>query len=173
VAKNLFVSNARSVERKLGEAVYTIALERELTKDEILRIYLDTIEWGDGIYGVAAASRHYFGVPPSAVTLEQAALLASLVPAPRRRGRALERGSLTPIGVPWLVQRLRRLHLLVDALAGDDPQALRLDQVRTASIDRLIDAGAPPPAIARAAHRSWRRIRADLRPVRAIPRRAR
>jgi hypothetical protein len=162
VAKNLFVSNERSVGRKLREAVYTIALERELTKDDILRVYLDTIEWGDGIYGVVAASTHYFGVAPTAVTLEQAALLASLVPAPRRRGRALERGSLTPIGLPWLVQRLRRLHLLIGSLAGGDPHALRLEQVRTASIDALIDAGAPSPAVARAAHRSWRRIHADL-----------
>lgn len=84
LAKNLFLSTEKSLTRKLKEAILTYRLERDLTKSRILEIYLNVIEWGDGIYGVEAAARAYFGKPAASVDLGEAALLAALIPNPRR-----------------------------------------------------------------------------------------
>ncbi|HOX53328.1 MAG TPA: transglycosylase domain-containing protein, partial [Fibrobacteria bacterium] len=82
LAKNLYLSPKRSMVRKAKEALYTVALEHFLTKDRILEIYLNVIEWGPGIYGAQAASRHYFGVDASQLSLDQAARLAAVLPKP-------------------------------------------------------------------------------------------
>ena len=73
-----------SMDRKIREVRYAVALEKKLTKDEILERYLNIAYFGDGAYGVGTAADHYFGVPISEVTLEQAALLAGLVQSPSR-----------------------------------------------------------------------------------------
>jgi monofunctional biosynthetic peptidoglycan transglycosylase len=83
LAKNLYLSSQRSFLRKGQEAVLTIFLERELSKRRILEIYLNVIEWGDGIYGAEAASQHYFHKPASALTVNEAAFLSAMIPNPR------------------------------------------------------------------------------------------
>jgi monofunctional biosynthetic peptidoglycan transglycosylase len=82
VAKNLYLSPSRNPLRKLKEAVTALRLELALSKDRIMELYLNVIEWGPGVWG-AAASEAYFGVPPSRVTAEQAAALAATLPQPR------------------------------------------------------------------------------------------
>ncbi|HQX55149.1 MAG TPA: biosynthetic peptidoglycan transglycosylase [Pyrinomonadaceae bacterium] len=82
LSKNLFLSEDRNFLRKGREAVYTYFLERELTKKRILEIYLNIIEWGDGIYGAEAASRFYFKKSASDLTREDAAFLAAMIPSP-------------------------------------------------------------------------------------------
>lgn len=82
LAKNLYLSEERNFLRKGREAVYTVFLERELTKKRILEIYLNVIEWGDGIYGAEAASRTYFKKSASNLTREEAAYLAAMIPSP-------------------------------------------------------------------------------------------
>ena len=82
LAKNLFLSEDRNFLRKGREAVYTYFLERELTKKRILEIYLNVIEWGDGIYGAEAASRTYFKKSASDLTRDEAAFLAAMIPSP-------------------------------------------------------------------------------------------
>src|SRR5215470_7494763 len=72
LAKNLYLSSQRSFIRKGQEAVVTLMLERMLTKRRILEIYLNVIEWGDGIYGAEAASQNYFHKPASALTFTKA-----------------------------------------------------------------------------------------------------
>ena len=84
VAKNLFLSNARTFRRKVQEILLTLWLERHFTKREILEIYLNRVYLGAGAWGVDAASRLYFGVPARRVTLWQAAVLAGLPRAPSR-----------------------------------------------------------------------------------------
>jgi monofunctional biosynthetic peptidoglycan transglycosylase len=84
LAKNLFLSPNRSYLRKAQEAVITLMLEAALSKRRILEIYLNVIEWGDGIYGAEAAAQHYFGVSAAELNAEQSARLATVVPAPRR-----------------------------------------------------------------------------------------
>ena len=83
VAKNLFLWPGRSLLRKGLEAYFTLLIETLWPKRRILEVYLNIAEWGDGIYGAAAACHAYFGAPPSALSPSQAALLASALPNPR------------------------------------------------------------------------------------------
>ncbi len=83
LAKNLFLSSRRSFFRKGQEAVLTVFIERRLSKRRILEIYLNVIEWGDGIYGAEAAAQHYFQKPALSLTPNQAAFLAAMIPNPR------------------------------------------------------------------------------------------
>ena len=82
LAKNLFLSEDRNFFRKGHEAVYTYFLEKDLTKKRILEIYLNVIEWGDGVYGAEAASRTYFKKSASDLTKEEAAFLSAMIPSP-------------------------------------------------------------------------------------------
>jgi monofunctional biosynthetic peptidoglycan transglycosylase len=84
LAKNLFLSTERSLSRKLKEAILTYRLEQDLSKDRILEIYLNVIEWGESIYGVEAAARIYFGKRASQLDAAESALLAAMIPNPRR-----------------------------------------------------------------------------------------
>jgi monofunctional biosynthetic peptidoglycan transglycosylase len=83
LAKNLFLPPARTWWRKAQEAVITVMLEALLTKRRIFEIYLNVVEWGDGIYGAEAAARYHYGLPASALSPEQAARLAAMLPSPR------------------------------------------------------------------------------------------
>jgi monofunctional biosynthetic peptidoglycan transglycosylase len=83
LAKNLYLSSQRSMLRKGQEAALTVMLERSLTKRRILEIYLNVIEWGDGVYGAEAASRRYFRKPASALNANEAAFLSAMIPNPR------------------------------------------------------------------------------------------
>ncbi|MBA3354242.1 MAG: transglycosylase domain-containing protein, partial [Blastocatellia bacterium] len=82
LAKNLYLSEDRNFLRKGREAVYTYFLERNLAKKRILEIYLNVIEWGDGVYGAEAASRNYFNKSASNLTREEAAYLSAMIPSP-------------------------------------------------------------------------------------------
>lgn len=82
LAKNLFLSEDRNFLRKGREAVYTYFLERQLSKKRILELYLNIIEWGDGIYGAEAASRVYFKKSASDLTRDEAAFLSAMIPSP-------------------------------------------------------------------------------------------
>lgn len=84
LAKNLFLSNDRTLTRKFNEFFYAVWLERHLTKDEILTLYLNRIYFGAGTYGVDAAARYYFNKPASKVTLAEAAVLAGMPKSPSR-----------------------------------------------------------------------------------------
>jgi monofunctional biosynthetic peptidoglycan transglycosylase len=83
LAKNLFLSTSKNPLRKLHEALITWELEHILGKRRILELYLNVIEWGDGIYGAEAAARHYFDVSASALGPDQAAFLSAIIPNPR------------------------------------------------------------------------------------------
>ncbi len=84
VAKNLYLWSGRSLLRKAAEAYLTVLLEVLLPKRRILELYLNIAEFGDGIYGVEAASEAYFAKPSSGLEREEAALLAAVLPSPRR-----------------------------------------------------------------------------------------
>ncbi|HET7379946.1 MAG TPA: biosynthetic peptidoglycan transglycosylase [Gaiellales bacterium] len=83
LAKNLYLSSSRNPLRKIKEAATAVRLELALPKDRILELYLNLAEWGPDVWGVEAASRAYFGVPPAQLTEEQAAELAATLPHPR------------------------------------------------------------------------------------------
>jgi monofunctional biosynthetic peptidoglycan transglycosylase len=83
LAKNLFLSSERTFFRKAQELVLTIALEQCLSKQRILDIYLNNVEWGQGVFGVEAAARHYYGLSASELSAAQAARLAVMLPRPK------------------------------------------------------------------------------------------
>ncbi len=84
LAKNLFLSGERTTLRKAQEALLTAMLESTLSKEQILTIYLNNVEWGEGVFGAQAAARHYFHVDAARLGPEQAARLAVMLPAPKR-----------------------------------------------------------------------------------------
>lgn len=82
LAKNLYLSPSKNPLRKVKEAIYTWRIEKTLTKRRIMELYLNSAEWGDGIFGIEAASRHYYGKHASNLTPKQAARLAAVLPNP-------------------------------------------------------------------------------------------
>jgi monofunctional glycosyltransferase len=83
LAKNLFLSGARSPFRKIEEAAITVMMEAVMDKQRIFEIYLNVIEWGNGVFGAEAAARHYYHISASQLSPAQAAKLAAMVPNPR------------------------------------------------------------------------------------------
>lgn len=83
LAKNLFLSTKRTPWRKLQEAAITLMLEQMMSKRRIYEIYLNVIEWGNGVFGAEAAARHYFRTSASGLDASQAAKLAAMIPNPR------------------------------------------------------------------------------------------
>ncbi len=96
LAKNLYLSPTRDPLRKVRELIIARRLEAALPKDRILELYLNLIEWGDGVWGADAAARRYFGVSASSLSPSQAALMAGAIINPRvylvnRPNRRLQR----------------------------------------------------------------------------------
>ena len=84
LAKNLFLSAAKTPWRKAQEGIITVWLELFWGKRRILEVYLNVVEWGEGVFGAEAAARRYFGVSATALGADQAARLAVMLPAPRK-----------------------------------------------------------------------------------------
>jgi monofunctional biosynthetic peptidoglycan transglycosylase len=97
LARNLYLSPEKSLFRKIREAFITWRMEKVLSKRRILELYLNSVEWGEGIFGAEAASRHYYGKSSSELTPQEAARLATVLPSPRR---------YTPVGdQPYVLAR--------------------------------------------------------------------
>ncbi|MDX2218983.1 MAG: monofunctional biosynthetic peptidoglycan transglycosylase [Burkholderiales bacterium] len=109
LAKNLFLSGERSFVRKGQEAVIALMLEQSMDKKRIFEIYLNVIEWGNGVFGAEAAARHYYGISAAQLSAEQAAKLAAMVPRPRFYDRNRN--------APYLMKRTEiiqsRMHMAV------------------------------------------------------------
>jgi len=156
LAKNLYLSPSRNPLRKLKEAAIAYRLEMALDKSRILALYLNVAEFGPNLWGVAAASRRYFGVPPARLPIDEAALLAATLPRPLtsnpsfRAGYALARQQL-------ILRKLGGEPVVIPPADVEDtlPPPLALDSaiLRTlgrtpdsaAHHDTLIDTASPSP----------------------------
>jgi monofunctional biosynthetic peptidoglycan transglycosylase len=107
-AKNLFLWSRRSWVRKAFEAYFTLLLESCWNKKRILETYLNIVEFGDGIYGVEAAAQHYFGKPASRLNSSEAALLAAVLPNPRRYS-VKSPGPFVRDRQQWILQQMDQL----------------------------------------------------------------
>lgn len=96
MVKNIFLTEDRTLWRKLHEMILAQKVERVLTKDRILEIYLNSIEFGPGVYGIRKASYHYFRKHPSALGPKEAAFLAMLLPSPKKYYISYRKKQLTP-----------------------------------------------------------------------------
>jgi monofunctional biosynthetic peptidoglycan transglycosylase len=112
LAKNLYLSPSRNPVRKLRELLIARKLEASLTKRRILELYLNVIEWGDGIYGAEAATRAYFGKSAASVTAPEAALLAGAIINPRVHSPARPTARLR-----------RRQQIILQRMGGVTPPA--------------------------------------------------
>jgi monofunctional biosynthetic peptidoglycan transglycosylase len=146
LAKNLYFGTERTFARKAMELVVAGRLERELGKDRILELYLNTAEWGPGVFGAGAAARTYFGKAASELTLEEAATLAATLPHPLTSNPALR-----PSRMLWrrdlILDRLDPDRLLPDAPMPVTLPPLELVEIERAegvdSLDTL------PPSVGR------------------------
>jgi monofunctional biosynthetic peptidoglycan transglycosylase len=132
LAKNLWLSERKSPLRKLQELVLARRLEQALTKERILELYLNEVEWGDGVFGVGAAARVHFGKDARTLTLAESAVLAAMLPAPRRLGPGSDAAEL------WtrarrVLERVADEHLAAPAsiaLAREELERLRASRPR-------------------------------------------
>ncbi len=90
LAKNLYLSTSKDPIRKVKEAMITLLLEQSLSKSRILELYVNCIEWGRGIFGIEAASQAFFGKSASALSVEEGARLAAVIPSPLRHSPAAD-----------------------------------------------------------------------------------
>jgi len=128
LARNLFLNRRKTLSRKLEEVVLTWLLESEFSKDELIQLYLNVVEFGPGIYGIRDAAEHYFKKPPWALEPVEVAFIVRLLPAPRRYYGQFRRGKLSPYYVKWIDKLLARLvergHLSQAAYDAAEPEML-------------------------------------------------
>jgi hypothetical protein len=122
LARNLFLSREKSYARKLEEAALALMMDGAVPKARVLEIYLNVIEWGPGLYGLAPAARHYFGKEPSQLTAKEMTFLVCLIPSPVRYHSAHRAGHVGP-GMEELMQNL--LAKTCDAGALGEEECLR------------------------------------------------
>jgi monofunctional biosynthetic peptidoglycan transglycosylase len=96
VVKNVFLSQEKTLYRKAKEFILAIRLDRHVSKRRVLEVYFNIAEWGEGIFGIGAAARKYFGKTPSELTPKEGAFLAMLLPSPKRYSQSFRDGRLTP-----------------------------------------------------------------------------
>ena len=136
VARNLFLSPSRNPLRKVKEMLIAYKLERALTKERILEIYLNIAEWGVGIYGAQAASRVYFGKDSSMLTVEESVALAAALPSPWRLNPPKQTGPKMAKRKEVLIARMRRAGYLPPEVSEEDielPEEIEGVDVSTAA----------------------------------------
>jgi monofunctional biosynthetic peptidoglycan transglycosylase len=126
LARNLYLGDRRTPTRKLTEVFLALRMERALSKRRIFELYLNLIEWGDGVFGAEAAARHYFGVSAAELSPRQATLLAAVIINPRRYS---------------VLAPSRRIERRVRMIAGRMHRRGALDDAQYAQA-----LGLPPPA---------------------------
>lgn len=128
LARNLFLNRKKTLGRKLEELIVTWLLEQHLTKDELITLYLNVVEFGEGIFGVKDAAQHYFEKAPREMDPVEVAFLTRLLPAPRRWGGQKEKGKVEG----WYAKRIERLLALLVSrghLSPEHLEAARPDQL--------------------------------------------
>jgi len=128
LAKNLYLSFDKTLARKLQEAVLTSLLEQELSKQEMMELYLNVIEYGPGIYGIGAAAKHYFNTTPLDLSLSQALYLASILPNPAQQHFS-DSGALSE-GWHRYLRRLMGIAVKIGRLSEAEYQAASSEVVR-------------------------------------------
>jgi membrane peptidoglycan carboxypeptidase len=125
--KNVFTGGEKSLWRKYVEAVYSLRVEREFTKEEILLLYANLAQTGPGMYGYREASLAYFGVEPRELTEEQAVFIVSLLPDPVGRSEWIRQGKAMP-------ERARRRLVWKIRVLGNSARPSAFSGVRFAAV---------------------------------------
>lgn len=137
-AKNLFLSHERTLSRKLQEIFLAWHLEKSLSKDRIMEIYLNIIEFGPRIYGIGHAARHFFDKDAQNLSLYEAVYLANTLPNPKLRYASFCQGNLTPGMSQLMASLLKRMHSL-GRISQDEIQQALSSGLRFNESKRLVD----------------------------------
>jgi monofunctional glycosyltransferase len=111
VVKNLFLTPDKNIWRKLKEMGFSVYLEKNVSKNKILELYLNIIEYGPGIYGINAAAEHYFKKYPNNLTAKEGAFLAMLLPNPKNYGESFTKGKLTPYAIKTMKNIITKMQV--------------------------------------------------------------
>jgi membrane peptidoglycan carboxypeptidase len=142
LAKNLYLHREKTIARKVQEVILTWWLEDALTKDEILELYLNVIEYAPGVYGLRQAAAYYFGRGPNDLSPAESAFLACALPSPKRYHLSYERGALTRS----MKGNMRRLleHTAKRERIGPEALAYGLTELEDFHFHREADPPPPP-----------------------------
>jgi monofunctional biosynthetic peptidoglycan transglycosylase len=137
VVKNTFLSQEKTITRKVREMIWARALNRTLSKREILTFYVNLVEFGPGLYGVRDAARVYFGKAPSELSPKEAAFLAMLLPSPRRYSVSFRQKKLTP----YARRRVSQILLIMHKMGVLDEEAYAVARSEALwGVDAALDA---------------------------------
>jgi len=117
VVKNVYLTQEKSLWRKLKEFLLAIRLDHHVPKRKILETYFNIAEWGEGIYGISGASQTYFGKNPADINPREAAFLAMLLPSPKKYSQSFRAKKLTPFGakmVKSILTKMAQAHYITD-----------------------------------------------------------
>ncbi len=147
LAKNLYFGTSKTLGRKVRELVVTRWLEADLPKARILELYLNLIEWGDGIYGCEAGARHWYGKPASALSAGEAAGLAAMIPNPRRLNPRVNaaRHERATRRVLWLMGQAGYIGRDVAGIGAEPPVETVAEDEEPAEPPAAPTAGPPAP----------------------------
>jgi monofunctional biosynthetic peptidoglycan transglycosylase len=118
VARNVFLTQDQNLFRKVAELVLAVRLEDQIGKRKILEVYLNIAEWGEGIFGIDEAARHYFGKSPKDLNAKEGAFLAMLLPSPKRYSQSFREKKLTDYAndtVEAILDKMVQAHWLTPA----------------------------------------------------------
>lgn len=117
VAKNVFLSQEKTLYRKGKEFILAIWMSRKVPKRKVLEVYFNIAEWGEGVFGIGAASHHYFKKSPGDLTPRESAFLAMLLPSPKRYAQSFRNGALTKYAgktVNSILDKMYQAHYITD-----------------------------------------------------------
>lgn len=147
VAKNVFLSSEKTLLRKFAEGVFTMRLERQLSKRRILEIYLNIAEFGEGLFGIGPAARFYFEKSPSELSYKEGAFLAMLLPSPKKYSVSFRKKELTPYAKNTVNSILNKLAaagtISEEELAQIKATPLSIEKTAAPSVEQA--AGEPVP----------------------------
>ncbi len=132
LAKNLFLSKDKTIQRKLLEALITMRIEKVLSKKEILEKYLNAVQFGKDLYGLKPASEFYFKKSPAELSLDESAFLVFLLPSPEKYSRSYFKKSLTPFA-------RHRVKTIIERLFTYDRITKEQYEIGTANIDSFLN----------------------------------
>ncbi|WP_257453891.1 biosynthetic peptidoglycan transglycosylase [Archangium lipolyticum] len=138
LAKNLFLSRERTYARKVKEALLTLGLEASVSKERLLEVYLNLIEWGPNVYGIGEAARHYFDKNARELSIREAAFLATIIPNPVRYHGYCSRGALSDTWMKVVGD------LLTDMYEGGDISEAEYQEALAAPLPFACQARAEP-----------------------------
>src|SRR5512145_1127787 len=147
LAKNVFLSREKTINRKVKEVILAWRIDDVLTKPRILELYLNVVELGPMVFGVGHASRYYFGKPPSALTVRESAFLAAMLPGPRvydpyrKMGRVMRRSD-----------RILRKMFAAGMITEDEFRSALAETPNIAGLERKVEKtiASPPPPVEKA-----------------------